>query len=752
MTINLSDNTPRVSYDVADGVTQSSFTVSFEFYDEADLNVYVDGTLKTLTTDYTVTGGDGATGSITMSVTGASGGSTVVITREIDLKRTTDFPASGAFKINSLNTELDKLIAIAADIDDEVGRSLRLTDYDVAANLTLPELDTRKGTVLAFNTTTGAVEAGPKTTNVNTLADISDDIATLADIEDGTDATDAIQTVAGISGNVTTVSGISSDVTSVANISSNVTSVASDEADIGTVATSIANVNTVAGIDSDVTTVAGISANVTTVAGDSTDIQALAAKTTELGLLGVADVISDMNTLATSAIVTDMDALADLQTEIDALGDVTADISTVAGIESDVTTVSGISANTTTVAGISANVTTVAGVSSDVTTVAGISANTTTVAGISSDVTTVAGVSSNVTTVAGISSNVTTVAGDSADIQTVADNITGINSFAERYRVGATDPTTSLDEGDLFFNTTDNGYKFYDGSAWQTVNVSGIGSVAEDTTPQLGGDLDVAGQSIVSASNGDIAITPNGTGNVVIDGLNHPQADGSAGQFLKTDGAGQLAFATVNTDLSNDTSPQLGGVLDTNSNNIEFGDNVKAVFGTDDDMEVYHSGSHGFIENKGTGSLRIRNSTDDFDVLIESDDGSGGLTTYIQADGSIGAVKLNHYGSEKLRTTSTGISVTGSVTSSSDLRLKDNVETITDAMDKVNGIDGVTFDWADGTGPSAGVIAQQVLAVLPQSVDTSDADHLKVNYDSLIGLLIEAIKEQDKRIKSLEDK
>ena len=51
MTINLSDNTPRVSYTVAQGVTQTSFTDSFEFFDEADLNVYVDGSLKTLTTD-----------------------------------------------------------------------------------------------------------------------------------------------------------------------------------------------------------------------------------------------------------------------------------------------------------------------------------------------------------------------------------------------------------------------------------------------------------------------------------------------------------------------------------------------------------------------------------------------------------------------------------------------------------------------------------------------------------------------------
>ena len=48
-------------------------------------------------------------------------------------------------------------------------------------------------------------------------------------------------------------------------------------------------------------------------------------------------------------------------------------------------------------------------------------------------------------------------------------------------------------------------------------------------------------------TNGDIAITPNGTGDVVIDGLKHPQADGTANYFLKTDGSAQLSFAQVDT-------------------------------------------------------------------------------------------------------------------------------------------------------------------------------------------------------------
>lgn len=606
MTINLSDNNPRVSYNVAQGVTQSSFTVSFEFFDDNDLNVYVDGTLKTLTTDYTVSGGDGSTGTVTISVTGATGGSTVVITRDIDLDRTTDFPSSGPFNIGSLNTELDRFVAIAADLNDRASRSLQLSDYDTSVTVVLPDVDDRKGTVLAFNETTGAVEAGPTTSNVNSLAAITDDIATLADIEDGTDATDAIQTVAGISSNVTTVAGVSANVTTVAGISSDVTTVAGISSDTTTVAGISSNVTTVAGISSDVTTAAGISANITTVAGDSADIQSLAAVSTEIGLLGTADAIADMNTLATSAIVTDMDALANLTTEIDALGDVTADITTVSGISANVTTVAGVSANVTTVAGISGNVTTVAGVSSDVTTVAGISANVTTVAGDTTNIATIATDltgSDNIGTVAGSISNVNLVGGSIANVNTVATNLSGVNSFAERYRVGASDPTTSLDEGDLFFNTTSNAYKFYDGSAWQTVNVSGIGSVADDATPQLGGNLDLNSNDIT------------GTGNISITG-------------------------EVTADA------------------INLGDNDEITLGTTRSLRMYNNGINSYIVNEpsGFGDLNIY-STDDI-LFYHGTTASAELMLGLYSDNAV----IAYYDSvEKLRTTSDGIDVSGYV-------------------------------------------------------------------------------------------
>lgn len=115
--------------------------------------------------------------------------------------------------------------------------------------------------------------------------------------------------------------------------------------------------------------------------------------------------------------------------------------------------------------------------------------------------------------------------------------------------------------GELSIDTSLNQIRVHDGSTAGGTTVGAGGEVIDDTTPQLGGNLDVNGNSIVSASNGNIAITPNGTGNIVLDGLTFPNADGSADQVLKTDGSGTLSF----TDVSGGTSWQLGKQADFNA-------------------------------------------------------------------------------------------------------------------------------------------------------------------------------------------
>ena len=301
----------------------------------------------------------------------------------------------------------------------------------------------------------------------------------------------------------------------------------------------------------------------------------LPAKATRASKVATFD--SDGN-LETTIAAVDVTTVAGIATDISTVAGIASNVSSVASNSSNINTVAGSISNVNTVAGISGNVTTVAGIQANVTTVAGIQANVTTVAGISSDVSAVAGISSNVTTVAGAVTNINTVAGSIANVNTVAGNMGTVNDFAARYRVGSSDPTDSLDEGDLFYNTTSNALKFYNGSAWVSVNVTGIGSVADDSTPQLGGNLDVNGNSIVSTSDGNISITPNGTGDVILDGLKYPQADGSNGQFLKTNGSAQLSFASITQATGNelenvveDTTPQLGGMLDVNGNALGDG-------------------------------------------------------------------------------------------------------------------------------------------------------------------------------------
>jgi len=177
MTIALSANTPRISYTVNQGVTQTSFPVPFVFFTTStDLNVFVDGVARTFdsstssTSLYTVSGGDGSTGTVTTSVTGATGGSTVVITRSIPLARTTDFPSGGAFEVAKLNTELDTLLTMIADADDENSRAIRLQDNDAAATLTIPLADDRKGKILGFNSSSGNAEAVDSITTASIAA------------------------------------------------------------------------------------------------------------------------------------------------------------------------------------------------------------------------------------------------------------------------------------------------------------------------------------------------------------------------------------------------------------------------------------------------------------------------------------------------------------------------------------------------------------------------------------------------------
>jgi hypothetical protein len=408
--------------------------------------------------------------------------------------------------------------------------------------------------------------------------------------------------------------------------------------------------------------------------------------------------------------------------------------------------------------------------------------------------------------------------------------------------------------------------------AFVEAQAGGIASVAADTTPQLGGDLDVQTNDIVSTSNRPITITPNGSGDVIIDGLKYPQADGSAGYFLKTDGSAQLSWTaltagaipndlidsqhyaaasidnehladdavdsdeiaagaidnahlatgavsnakignneidsqhyvdgsidnahlaansvdsdnyvddsidaahlanSINTDIATGVTagttaaaalPKAGGTM---TGHLTLNDNAFLRLGTSSDMDIYHNGTNSFIQN-ATGDLHVDVAND---MIL--DVGGGDIRFYLSGSEygkfDLAATNLNIYasvqdGDMKFHGNDGGSAITAltldmsdagaaifnnNVTAYSDERLKSNIETIDNGLDKVSQMRGVTFIRNEKKG--SGVIAQELEKIAPELVKTADDDMgtKSVAYGNIVAYLIEAVKELKSEIEQL---
>lgn len=135
--MTISSTTNRVAY-TGNGVT-TAFAFPYKFLDDADLKVYVDDVLKTLTTDYTVSGeGEDSGGTVTFVVAPANSTSVVIlrdpaVTQGLDLVENDPLPAE------SVENAFDKLTMIAQRLDDRLDRAFVLTDSDVSSpDLAIP--------------------------------------------------------------------------------------------------------------------------------------------------------------------------------------------------------------------------------------------------------------------------------------------------------------------------------------------------------------------------------------------------------------------------------------------------------------------------------------------------------------------------------------------------------------------------------------------------------------------------------------
>ena len=220
-----------------------------------------------------------------------------------------------------------------------------------------------------------------------------------------------------ITANLPAINTVNTNIASVATVSSNignVNSVASNSANINSAVSNATNINAVVSNSTNINAVSTNSANINTVATNMGAVTTVAND--------IVKVVAVANDLA--------EAISEIETAADDLNEATSEIDVVASNIANVNQVGTYIANVNTVAG-----------------------NT-----------------SNINSVFANSANINLVSGSIANVNIAGANINSVNDFVARYRVSATQPTTSLDIGDLWFDSTLQKLLIYTSSGWQTAS------------------------------------------------------------------------------------------------------------------------------------------------------------------------------------------------------------------------------------------------------------------------------------------
>ena len=541
MAITISDTEPRVQYTATSG--QTSFSVPFEFFTVSDIKVFNGSTQLSYNaspssaSQYSVTGAAvSGGGSITLGG-GATLNDVITIYRDLAVARSTDFPTSGAFQIDSLNTELDKIIAMIQQVERDLKFSPRAAATTANTfNITFPNLAANK--VLSVNSSGNGLEFAQDITDIQTIAGIASAVSNVSSISTAVSGVHLNATnINLVATNIGSVNAVAADIAKVVAVAndlaeavSEVETVADDlnetTSEIEVVANNIANVNIVGGIDSSVTAVAG--------------------KATEIGLLGVSGVITDMGLLGTSAVITDMDILA-TSANVTAMG----------------------------LLGTSAVVTDMGllGTSSNVSAMATL--------GTSTNVT-------NMATLAGIT-NLTNLANAHAAVSSVSSNLAAVQNFADVYRIASSAPSSSLNVGDLYFDTTANELKVYKSSGWAAAGSTINGTSARFTYTISGTPSSITG----SDDNGSTLAYDAGFADVYLNGVRLSSSDititsGTSVVFASALANGDVvdvvAYGTFNVasiDASNISSGTINnarltgsGAITINGSSVALGGNI----------------------------------------------------------------------------------------------------------------------------------------------------------------------------------
>ena len=317
------------------------------------------------------------------------------------------------------------------------------------------------------------------------------------------------------------------------------------------------------------------------------------------------------------------------------------EVTTVATISGNVTTVANNNTNVTTVAGIDSDVTTVAGIASDVTAVAANNTNITAVKNNETNINAVKNNATNINTVAGSNSAVNSVAGSITSVNTAASNLTAINKFGDTYQVAASNPTTdgggnAVAEGDLYFNTSANRLKVYDGANWVD-GVIASGGGAQTTGDTFTGDLKLNDNvKLLVGTGSDLEIFHHSSNGSFINDAGTStlklQTGGSTKLEIQSGGVGVTGNIVVSGNVDGRDVAADGSSLD----NIEAGNIGTDV--TNGNIKLTPNGT-GVVEVRGAGgndgTLQLNCSAQSHGIKLKSPPHSAGQSYTLTFPSSI---------------------------------------------------------------------------------------------------------------------